>query len=301
MSIVEKTFKNGEVIINEGDTGNSVFLLMDGKAGVYSDYGKKDHFKLAVLEEGEYFGEMAILEEYPRSATVAAMGGAHVVEIPGNELDSYFKEYPDQILELMKHLGNRVRVMNNDYNEAKALLKKLQEEDESKKKSLFSKIKKHIDLYQHNKNSLTEPREEILREAFSKIRDDGSDNIKSFRKGMFVFREGKDDDSMYILLNGTVGFYNSYRTPAETKTDEITAVSIFGEEEMLAGDPRSCTAVVETDDTRVEIIRKDDLEPMFSNNPDKLNIILRNLSYRLRMLNIDFLKVCKEITETYNK
>ena len=53
MSLVEKTFNQGEVIIKEGDIGKTFFRLLEGKAGVYADYGKNDPMRLAVLETGE--------------------------------------------------------------------------------------------------------------------------------------------------------------------------------------------------------------------------------------------------------
>ena len=85
MGLVEKTFRNGEVIIKEGDSGKSFFLIEEGSAFVYAGSGKEDQVKLAVLEAGEFFGEMSILEAYPRSATIVAKGNVTAVEIPGDE------------------------------------------------------------------------------------------------------------------------------------------------------------------------------------------------------------------------
>ena len=141
MGSVEKTFKNGEVIVKEGDTGKSFFQLVDGSAYVYAGTGKDDQIKLGVMEAGEYFGEMAILEAYPRSASVIAKGTVTVIEIPEHELNSYLAEDPNRILELMKHLGRRIQNMANDYNESKALLEQLKASEAAKQnKNLFSKI-----------------------------------------------------------------------------------------------------------------------------------------------------------------
>ena len=80
-----------------------------------------------------------------------------------------------------------------------------------------------------------------------------------------------------------------------------TSHAVFGEDGLTSSDGRSVTAVAESDSTRVEVIYKEDLDDFVSTSPAKVNLILRCLSYRLRRLNIDFLKNCKEITETYNK
>ena len=101
MGLVEKTFKNGEVIVKEGDTGKSFFQLVEGSAYVYAGTGKEDQIKLGVMEAGEYFGEMAILEAYPRSATVIAKGSVTVIEIPEYELNTYLAEDTGRIMIMM--------------------------------------------------------------------------------------------------------------------------------------------------------------------------------------------------------
>ena len=277
MGLVEKTFSQGEVIIKEGDIGKSFFQIVKGKAGVYADYGKADPFRIAVLEAGEFFGEMAIIEEYPRSATVVAIGTVTVIEITEEDLNAFFSENPEQIIELMTHIGKRVQSMTKDYDDAKALLKQLNGAEEGKKKSLFSKIKKHIDAYQSNKNQLT------------------------FTAGKIFFKEGESEfrKCMYILKSGSVGLYKNYRKSDEEKTSEMNALSIFGEIGMITFTPRSYTAVTESDETVVEIIYREDLEDIFRENPLKIELILRHLSNRLRCITIDFLKVCKEITENH--
>lgn len=302
MGIVEKSFRNGEAIIKEGDSGNSFFQLLDGHALVYAGYGKNDQIKLSAIEPGEYFGEMSILESYPRSATVVASGPVTVLEIPGDELNAFLAEDPNRIIDLMQHLGNRVWTMNRDYIEATNLLKELQESESAKKnKSLFSKIKKHMDIYQNNKNKMDEPTPEALAEELSKLNGKGNGKFKSFRRRMIIYKEGSEADCMYILHSGTISICKDYNTPDEIDLDSLEAVSIFGEIGMISEVTRSETAVSVSDDTRVEIIYPKNLEAIFLACPGKIVLILRHLSYRLRKLNTEFLKVCKEITENYNQ
>ena len=292
---MEKTYRNGEVIIKEGDSGKSFFRILEGSADVYSDYGKLEQLRLAGIEAGEYFGEMAILEEYPRSATIVANGDVSVIEIPGDEMNAYFARNPEQIFELMTHIALRIKAMIKDAEEAKALLKEVREADEIKRnKSLFSKIKKHIDLYQSNKNKVTEPNAKALRDAFAKVAGEGSGRIETYRKGDVVFEEGEEGEYMYILQGGKVGLYRD-----KQKFSDLTPVAFFGETEMIVGGARTCAAVSESDDTYVEVIGRADLEPMFVSCPVKIDLSLQHLSYCLRRCNVDFLNICKQITDTY--
>lgn len=300
MGFAEKTFKKGEIIIKEGDVGKSFFKLLEGKAGVYADYAKKNPFRLGFLNAGEFFGEMSILEAYPRSATIVAETAVTAIEIPGDDMTSYFKENPDQIIELMKHLGSRIETMAADYAESQVLLKQLKDSDEAKKKSLFSKIKKHIDTYNVNKNKITEPDAKALRTEFDKLKDDNTGEIKNFSRGMFVFKEGKSENCMYILHSGTVSIVTNYRTKEEAKIKEMDAVSFFGEKGIISEEPRGASAIVESSNATVEIVSPEDLQKLIKTCPDKIDMILRHMSFRLRKLNVDFVNACKEITETYH-
>ena len=119
MSTFEKTFNNGDIIIREGDSGNTFFQLLEGEVAVYKNYGKGDEVQVAVIEPGQYFGEMAVIETYPRSSTVVATGDVKVVEIPAEALNDYFTQNPDKILAIMEVFGSRIKKMTDDCNEAK--------------------------------------------------------------------------------------------------------------------------------------------------------------------------------------
>ena len=297
MSLSEKIYKNGEEIIKEGDIGKSFFLLTEGKAGVYTNYEKDTPFRIAVIDPGEYFGEMAILEAYPRSASVIAIGNVHAIEIPADEMHLFFEENPEQILELITHLSNRIQLMTDDYNESQKLLKEVRSAETDKKSdSFFSKIKKHISFYQTNKNSLTEPNADLLNGDVSI-----SGETDTFQSGSIIFKESEDSDCMFLLKNGSVGLYTNYGTVNSLKSAELSAVSVFGEAALTGEESRTMTAMAESDNTRVEIITKADLDEIIKESPAKVNLILRSLSYRLRRLNIEFLKNCKEITDSYEK
>jgi len=296
MSTIDKIFADGEVIIKEGDQANSFFQIKEGSAIVYKNYGQTDQVKLTDLQPGQYFGEMAVIESYPRSSTVVANGEVKAVEIPVEELNNYFTENPDEIINIMKHLGNRVRELTADYDDAKKLLADIKTSG-TENESLLALIQKHLGWFKSNKG-FDKPSAEALRESSDKV---SSNNVESYSKGTVIFKQGETGNCMYFVHGGTVGIYSNYGTDQQNKLTELYPVVCFGEMGMIAGEVRSATAVADSDDTYVEIIRAEDLEELFKTCPVKIDMILRHLSYRLRSLTYDYFNTCKEIAEVYGK
>ena len=302
MSTIEKTFSNGEVIIKEGDSGNSFFQILEGTATVYKNYGKDDQVKLTVLTPGQYFGEMAVIETYPRSSTVVADEDVKVVEIPGEDLNTYYRENPDEIVSIMKHLGNRLKQLTADYNEAKGLFTDIEKGAvEKKSDSILTKLKKHISFYMSGKGNLSKPSAEALRESKDVVSKGGVENVETYSKGQIIFKQGEVGKCMYMVHGGIIGIYSNYGKDNEVKLTELFPVECFGEMGMISDESRSATAVALTDDTTVEIIYADDLKDLIITYPVKVDMILRHLSHRLRNLTYDYFTTCKDLYELYNK
>lgn len=301
MSTIEKTFGNGEVIIKEGDIGNSFFKIVSGNAVVYKNYGQPDQVKLTVLEPGQFFGEMAVIETYPRSSTVVADGDVKVVETPGEELNSYYREDPKMILAIMKHLGDRVRELTADYNEARGLFNDNGAAEVKQNDSLMAKLKKHIDFYLSGKGNISKPSAEAVREKAEAITGTESSNIECYKKGSVIFKQGETGKCLYLVHGGCVGIFSNYGQDNEVKLTELYPVECFGEMGVVAEEARSATAVALVDETCVEIIRAEDLEGLCITFPVKVDMILRHLSHRLRDLTFDYFTTCKDLYEKYNK
>ena len=301
MSTIEKTFGNGEVIIKEGDIGNSFFKIISGNAVVYKNYGQPDQVKLTVLEPGQFFGEMAVIETYPRSSTVVADGDVKVVETPGEELNSYYREDPKMILAIMKHLGDRVRELTADYNEARGLFNDNGAAEVKQNDSLMAKLKKHIDFYLSGKGNISKPSAEAVREKAEAITGTESSNIECYKKGSVIFKQGETGKCLYLVHGGCVGIFSNYGRDNEVKLTELYPVECFGEMGVVAEEARSATAVALVDETCVEIIRAEDLEGLCITFPVKVDMILRHLSHRLRDLTFDYFTTCKDLYEKYNK
>ncbi|MBI1885894.1 MAG: cyclic nucleotide-binding domain-containing protein [Chloroflexi bacterium] len=101
---VPRTFKAGEQIIKEGDTAAGVFIVMTGKVEVV-----KGSQRLAVFDAGEFFGEMALFESYPRSATVRALEDTECIALSRWDFSAELKSQPEIAVGMLAHLVRRLR------------------------------------------------------------------------------------------------------------------------------------------------------------------------------------------------
>ncbi len=292
---MSKTFSKGEIIFREGDNGNSFFEVLSGKVGCYTGYGTNDETKLTEIESGHIVGEMALIDAFPRSATVVALEDSELQEISVDEVKAYFQGSPDKIKFIFTELGGRLTRLTDEYSEACATIRELYPKDEPRKSTIADKIKKFVDNYKLLSKS-SQPSAEFLRETETPSHKDGyAGNVDRYKRGTVIFREGEPGRCMYDIHFGTVGIYSGYGTPEEKLLTTLYADKFFGELALLNGSPRTATAVVLEDDTTLEAIYMDDFEEIFAKNPTKIELILKHLSYRIRRLTFDYNNACKMI------
>ena len=123
---------------------------------------------------------------------------------------------------------------------------------------------------------------------------------KEFGRGQIIFKQGDFDICMYDIQRGRVGVYSAYGTPEEKLIAELAEGETVGEMGMFERVPRSATAVVLDDGTILGEIREDDLKDYFLKQPEKLLLIMRDLSSHLRETNAKLAAVCKRIYEGGN-
>ena len=107
-----KVYADGEVIIAEGDVGDCMYVIQSGRVEAVTGSGVDEH-RVAVLEGGDFFGEMALFDKEVRSATVRAMGEARVLTIDKRALLKRISEDPLMAMNLLKTMSQRVRSLND--------------------------------------------------------------------------------------------------------------------------------------------------------------------------------------------
>lgn len=90
----ERLYAPGEVIVREGDSTSSMFVIEAGRAGVSIHPTGRESRKLAVLEPGDSFGEISLLTGEPRSATVRALTETRLIEIDKATLGPILERTP---------------------------------------------------------------------------------------------------------------------------------------------------------------------------------------------------------------
>jgi CRP-like cAMP-binding protein len=91
---VERLYASGEVIVREGESGESMFLIRKGHVVITVG---PDAREVATTDAGGHFGEMSLLTGDPRSATVTARGDVTVLEISANTFGAYVRSHPEVI------------------------------------------------------------------------------------------------------------------------------------------------------------------------------------------------------------
>jgi CRP/FNR family transcriptional regulator, cyclic AMP receptor protein len=109
-----RTYAKGAIIVSEGDEGNSLFVIQSGsvKAFLSDENGKE--VVLSTQGPGEYFGDLALFGDEPRSASVMALQPCKVMIITKLQLREAIKEDPEIGFSLLHGLANRVRVLTEN-------------------------------------------------------------------------------------------------------------------------------------------------------------------------------------------
>lgn len=107
-----KRFKDGEVIVREGEPGYEMFLIINGEVKIVKEKEGVETV-LAYLKPGEIFGEMAIVEEgKPRSATAKAHGDTTVLAMDKYEFLNQIRKDPELAFQILRSLCSRLRAVD---------------------------------------------------------------------------------------------------------------------------------------------------------------------------------------------
>ena len=99
----------GKVLMRQGETGMDMMVIVDGSVSV-----ERDGNRLNTLGPGDFFGEIALVDGGPRTATVTAEGPTRLLVITHRDFHSMMDEFPEVADQVMNALANRVRHLEPD-------------------------------------------------------------------------------------------------------------------------------------------------------------------------------------------
>lgn len=125
------------MVFEEGDLSGSLYLLVSGEVEVFISNLAGDRFTLATLQSGNYFGELAFLDNEARSASVQTKQNCHFLTLDKSNFDDILRQHPHIYTSLVMHLVEMVRdqtattrklTMDSSYNHLRDFLNAQQSE-----------------------------------------------------------------------------------------------------------------------------------------------------------------------------
>jgi len=108
-AVIKRRFKRGEVLVEQGQKSDALFILLTGRARVMSSDSRGREVILATLSQGDYLGEMSIIDNEPHSATVRAEVQTDVLLLGRTEFARCLSENTSMSLVVMRGLVKRLR------------------------------------------------------------------------------------------------------------------------------------------------------------------------------------------------
>jgi CRP/FNR family transcriptional regulator len=128
--IREKEITEGEIVFAENDLGEEMYLVHSGTILIYHDLAGQEE-PLQVVEPSGYFGEMAIIDELPRSASARAQEHSTLLVLHRNDFRTAVLDYPDIAFAVFREFSQRLRRADERIRSLAAELRRLHSEIES--------------------------------------------------------------------------------------------------------------------------------------------------------------------------
>jgi len=117
--IHKRSYLAGEYIFYQGDPGIGLYLVIDGKVLIRRESEEGHKITLAVINKGDFFGELALVDKDKRSASAIAEIDTELYVIFKPDLDEFIEKYPKKGIKILQGISeitaSRLRTLNEDY------------------------------------------------------------------------------------------------------------------------------------------------------------------------------------------
>lgn len=112
--MITRTFRKNTVIINEGDQANSLYIILSGMVKVFLSNEDGKEIIINTLGEGDHFGELALLDDAPRSASIMTTEKSSLGTISKADFVTVLSKHPELALKLIQELTRRIRLLSDN-------------------------------------------------------------------------------------------------------------------------------------------------------------------------------------------
>lgn len=98
-------FEPGQIIVTQGTPGQAFYLILSGRVEIL-----RDNRSLGAFGQGDFFGEMSLLDQAPRSATIRAIDQTECLMLSSWDFKGLLEKYPSIAIKLLEVLSRRLRV-----------------------------------------------------------------------------------------------------------------------------------------------------------------------------------------------
>ena len=111
-AVSRREFKAGAMIFALGDRGNAMYIVERGDVNIHLPGQSSQRISLKDISRGEYFGELALFDEKPRSASAVATTDTHLLELKHDMLTRYLERRPAAAMAILRTMSERLRETN---------------------------------------------------------------------------------------------------------------------------------------------------------------------------------------------
>lgn len=122
--IIKETYKPGDYIFFEGDIEHHFYIVETGKVQIFTKNKAGNRIDIAVVDEGESFGEFALLSKEPRSASAQAITECILVKVSDEGYKQLLGELPIWASSMLRSFASRLKNMNHVLKDAPQFLQK---------------------------------------------------------------------------------------------------------------------------------------------------------------------------------
>lgn len=131
MDIVK--YKKNQELIHEGDIAENMFEIVFGQVGIFLDYGQETQKEIGILSEGDFVGELELIDSSTRIASAVALtDNVTVKRYTIDDFNLFVRENPGKVILMIQQLSGRVRSLDNHYYDACTLIDEFRRAAEEK-------------------------------------------------------------------------------------------------------------------------------------------------------------------------